>query len=120
MYRIAFYRNASGRSPVEEFLESMPEKHQKKAAGFLELLAAEGPRLERPYADHVRGALRELRIRFGHNQYRAFHFFMMGNLAVLVHAFAKKTQQLPEREIKTAEERMKDFQERMVRGDVTP
>jgi len=46
-----------------------------------------------------------------------FHFFVQEQRVVLVHAFAKKTQKLPEREIETAEERMKDFKKRMAAGE---
>ncbi len=120
MYRIAFYRTSAGRSPVEEFVNALPVKHQRKVASALEMLESEGPALRRPYADHVRGPLRELRVLFGGNQYRVFHFFLVGDLVVLVHAFQKKTQELPEREIRTAEERMKDFRDRVSRGEVVP
>ncbi len=113
MYQIVFYTNARGESPVEEFISAMPTKQQRKVGSFLELLAQEGPALRRPYADHVRGDLRELRMQFGRNEYRVFHFFVQEQRVVLVHAFAKKTQQLPQREIETAEERMKDFIKRL-------
>ena len=120
MYTVVYYRTERGESPVEEFIDALPEKYQRKVAGFLEMLAAEGPRLRRPYADHVRGSLRELRIQFGRNEYRFFHFFVTGERVVLVHAFAKKTQKLPEREIETAEARMKDFLRRLAEGGLVP
>jgi phage-related protein len=116
MYQIVFYTNARGEPPVEEFVNAMPTKQQRKVGSFLELLAQEGPALRRPYADHVRGDLRELRLQFGRNEYRIFHFFVRGQRVVLVHAFAKKTQQLPDREIETALERMKDFLSRFPPG----
>ena len=118
MYRIAFYRTARGESPVEEFLNALPEKHQRKIAGFLELLEEHGPALMRPYADHVRGPLRELRVPFGRHAYRVFHFIAAGDRVVLLHAFAKKTPDLPAREIATAEGRMKDWLERLARGEI--
>jgi phage-related protein len=98
----------------------MREKEQRKVAGFLELLAQEGPQLRRPYADHVRGDLRELRMPFGTNEYRVFHFFVQGERVILVHAFAKKTQKLPVRESETAEARMKDFKGRLAAGEFEP
>jgi phage-related protein len=119
-YRVVFYRRARGESPVEDFVAKMPVKHQQKLATFLELLADQGPRLERPYASHVRGHLRELRVGFGRDEYRIFHFFVSGERVVLLHAFAKKTQQLPRREIETAEARMIDFQRRLEDGELIP
>lgn len=120
MYRIVFYRTAGGRAPVEEFLGELPAKQQNKMAAILEMLAESGPALKRPYADHVRGPLRELRVQFSGNQYRVFHFFVLEDIVVLVHAFAKKTPQLPEREIRTAEERMREYEGRVSRGEVVP
>jgi phage-related protein len=117
MYEIVFYTTARGDSPVEGFINALTEKEQRKVAGFLELLSHEGPQLRRPYADHVKGDLRELRMQFGRNEYRVPHFFVQGQRVVLVHAFAKKSQKLPEREIETAEERMKDFKKRLSAGE---
>jgi len=59
-------------------------------------------------------------MQFGRNQDRVFHFFMQGDRVVLVHAFAKKTQELPVREIETAEGRMEDFRNRVKAGEVEP
>ena len=120
MYEIALYTSARGESPVEEFVNALSEKEQRKVAGIFELLAQEGPALKRPYADQVRGDIRELRMQFGRNEYRIFHFFMVSQRVILVHAFAKKTQKLPAREIETAEGRMKDFRARVERRELTP
>jgi len=120
MYDIVYYTNARGESPVEEFVGAMSGKHQRKVAAFLELLAHEGPQLRRPYADHVKGDLRELRMQFGRNEYRVFHFFVHGERVVLVHAFSKKSQKLPVREIETAEVRMRDFKARLESGELEP
>lgn len=117
MYRVAFYVTASGRSPVEEFLDSLSPKERHRVVEILAMLQEEGPSLRRPYADHVRGPLRELRVQLGRNRYRLFHFFVPENVAMILHAFAKKTQRLPEREIRTAEERMLEIRNRISRGE---
>ncbi len=120
MYEVVYYTNVRGGSPVEDFVNAMPEKQQRKVAAFLELLAREGPRLRRPYADHVKGELRELRMQFGRNEYRIFHFFVLKERVVLVHAFTKKTDKLPRREIETAEQRMRDFKQRLESKELGP
>ena len=51
MCRVVFCRTLRGKSPVEAFLNLPPEKHQRKVAGFLELLAEHRPGWVRPYAD---------------------------------------------------------------------
>ena len=50
-----------------------------------------------------------MRIHHSSNQYRILYFFYVRKRIVLVHAFAKKTQELKEREIETAERRMDDW-----------
>jgi phage-related protein len=112
-YEVVFYRTARGESPVERFVGSLPRSAQQKLAAMLILLAEEGPRLGRPYAAHVRGPLRELRVQFARHETRILHFLVRERQVVLLHAFAKKTQRLQERELATAEARMKDLMRRL-------
>ena len=51
----------------------------------------------------------EVRIQHGNNIFRLFGFFDGNNLVVLNHAFTKKTQKTPKKEIKVAEQRKKDY-----------
>jgi len=116
--RVQLYRPAGGASPVTEFLESLAEKDQAKVAAALDYLGQQGPALRRPDAAQVRGKLWELRISLRRNEYRLLYFFMEGQLVVVAHGFVKKTQAIPAREIKTAENRMKDFEARVKKGEV--
>ena len=85
-------------------------------AAYLSLLEEQGPNLKRPYADIVRGKIRELRIHYSSNQYRILYFFQMPDQIVLLHAFSKKTQQLKSRDIELAEKRMEDWMRRFPMG----
>jgi len=85
-------------------------------AAHLSLLEEQGPNLKRPYADIVRGKIRELRLRYGSNQYRIFYFFQVLDQIVLVHAFSKKAQQLKKKDIELAERRMEDWIRRFPAG----
>ena len=109
MYDLVFYTTERGDSPIDDFLDSLNKKARAKVAAHLSLLEEEGPNLKRPYADVVRGKIRELRIHLSSNQYRVLYFFQLRNQIVLVHAFLKKTQQLKERDIELAERRMQDW-----------
>jgi phage-related protein len=40
---------------------------------------------------------------------RAFYCFLVGKRVVVVHAFVKKTQQTPDKELKLARKRMKEL-----------
>jgi phage-related protein len=59
-------------------------------------------------------------VSLGRNEYRLLYFFMGGEIVVVAHAFAKKTQAIPPREIETAEKRMKDYEVRVKKGEVMP
>ena len=50
------------------FSYGLDKKTRAKAAAYLSLLEEEGPNLKRPYADVVRGKIRELRIHYSANQ----------------------------------------------------
>ncbi len=109
MYRIVYYSSARGDCPVLEFIESLDEKAATKVLAFIELLKEKGPNLLRPYADKVRGPVRELRVQLGHRNIRTLYFFMRREDIVLVHSFLKKTNAIEEADIRLAESRMADW-----------
>lgn len=116
MYDLVLYATERGDSPIDEFLDGLDKKSRAKVAAYLSLLEEEGPNLKRPYADVVRGKIRELRIHYSSNQYRVFYFFHVRDQIVLVHALSKKTQQLKEKDIELSERRMADWVRRFPAG----
>ena len=116
MYNVIFYTTERGDSPVDDFLDGLDKKSLAKVAAHLSLLEEQGPHLKRPYADVVRGKIRELRIHQSSNQYRILYFFQVRDQVVLTHAFSKKTQQLKEKDIELAERRMEDWLRRFPAG----
>lgn len=106
MYQIIYYTTERGDSPVENFLETLDRKVFTKVAAFIGYLAEKGTNLHRPYSDHVKGAIRELRISFAHNEMRVLYFFQFKEQVVLLHGFLKKDQQLKKSDIELAERRM--------------
>ena len=119
MYNLVFYTTERGDSPVDDFLDELDKKSRAKVAAHMSLLEEQGPNLKRPYADVVRGKIRELRIHHSSNHYRILYFFHLREQIVLVHAFSKKTQQLREKDIELAERRMEDWMRRFPAGGVT-
>ncbi len=109
MFDLVFYTTERGYSPIDEFFDGLDKKSRAKVAAHLSLLEDQGPNLKRPYADIVRGKIRELRIHYSSNQYRILYFFQVRDQIVLVHAFIKKTQQLKEKDIELAESRMEEW-----------
>jgi len=74
LYNIVFYTAERGDSPLDDFLDGLDKKSRAKVAAYLSLLEEQGPNLKRPYADIVKGKIRELRIHYSSNYYRIFYF----------------------------------------------
>jgi len=114
-YQIIFYIDREGKSLTEEFLDSLEVKVRAKVEKWIEKLEQYGPNLPRPYADKVKGKIRELRIIFQSTYYR-FLFFFIGKTIVITHGFIKRTRKIPKTEIERAERLRKDFLQRFKKG----
>ena len=79
-------------------------------ARLAELLIEHGPSLRLPHSRALGDGLFELRPHGRTGIGRAFYCFMVGKRFVVLHAFIKKTQQTPERELKLARRRLKEIQ----------
>lgn len=90
-------------------IESWPVDVVADYAHLLELLAEHGPNLRLPHSRALGGGLFELRSRGGVGTGRAFYCFLIGKRVVIVHAFIKKTQQTPDKELKLARKRAKEL-----------
>lgn len=92
---------------VEEFLFQLPENARAKASSDLVMLRQYGPFLKQPFSKKITKDLFELRIK-GKNSTRIFYTFS-SNRIYLLHAFRKKSQKIPPKEIKVALDRMKQL-----------
>ena len=116
-YDVLFYETDEGRCPAQDFLDGLPVKVRAKVAKWLDLLRREGPDLPRPYADVVRGKIRELRVSFGGMHQRLLYFFHDKRI-IITHGFVKKTANVPEDELIRAQRWMDDFMHRTERGEI--
>jgi len=89
-------------------IESWPVDVLADYARLVELLAEHGPSLRLPHSRAFGDGLFELRPRSGIG--RAFYCFRIGKRIVVVHAFIKKTQDTPDKELKLARKRVKELQ----------
>ena len=80
-------------------------------ARLVELLIEYGTDMRLPHSRAFGGGLFELRPRGRSGIGRAFYCFMIGQRVVILHAFIKKTQDTPDRELKTARKRLKDLKD---------
>ena len=110
--RVLYYIDEKGRNPIWEFITSLPQDERDKCFEYIAYLEEMGEQVRRPVGDYLGDKLYELRPK----QTRLIYFFMLKDSAVLVHAFRKKSNEIPEREIKLALKRMNDFILRYQKG----
>ena len=110
MRKIHFYKTESNNCPVEEFLDSLSGKQAQKVVWVLKLIEDLAV-IPKQYFKKLKNTseIWEVRIQMGNNIFRILGFFQKGNLIVLNHAFAKKTQKIPKREIEIAEQRRQEY-----------
>ncbi|MFC2072517.1 type II toxin-antitoxin system RelE/ParE family toxin [Chloroflexota bacterium] len=108
-WHIEYYESATGRSPVEEFIDSLDAKSKARVARTLDLLEEFGVSLGMPYTRHLEKHLWELRVRHGRSRYRIIYFLYTGQTFVLLHGLTKKTGPVPIVDIKIAGSRREDY-----------
>ncbi|MDD5559595.1 type II toxin-antitoxin system RelE/ParE family toxin [Candidatus Methylomirabilis sp.] len=89
-------------------IESWPVDVLADYARLVELLTEYGPTLRLPYSRALGDGLFELRPRGRSSVGRAFYCFLVGKRVVVLHAFLKKSQHTPDRELKLARKRLKE------------
>lgn len=105
-WQVEFFEEENGRCPVEDFLQKLPNAHTGKILQVIRVLREQGPALPFPYSSQVEGPLRELRIHFGRHHYRVLYYGDPQRVFVLLHAFEKRTAQIPLQETSIAKQRM--------------
>jgi len=110
MRKIIFYRLETGKSPVEAFFDSLTNKQFERIAFVLDLIE-QIDIVSRKYFKKLEGTdgIWEVRAQQGNNTFRILGFFDGRNLVVLDHAFAKKSQKTPKKEIALAQKRKRDY-----------
>jgi phage-related protein len=106
MRKIKFYKLETGRCPVEEYFNSLTNKQFEKISFVLDLIE-QLDIVPRKYFKKLIGTedIWEVRVQHGNNLFRILGFFEGNDLVILNHAFTKKTQKIPKKEIETAEKR---------------
>jgi phage-related protein len=79
-------------------------------ARLIELLVEYGPDLRLPHSRAFGDGLFELRPKGRSGIGRVFYCYLVGKRVIVLHAFIKKSQQTPDRELKLARKRLKEVQ----------
>jgi len=114
-YEVELFADNKNNCPVELFLQGMPKKARPKISTRISLLQEKGYDMPSGYCKKLKGhpGLLELIYKYRTNAYRIFYFFS-GNKIILLHAFLKKTEKTPNREIELAEKRMVECKEKRI------
>ena len=104
-WKVLFFQTTRGEYSVKDFIGEQDPTIRSKIALSILLLKNQGPFLKPPYIKKLQDKLYELRIS-GITQIRIFYTIHHSEY-YLLHAFTKKTQKTPNRELKIAVDRMK-------------
>jgi phage-related protein len=106
-WAINLFQTKRGEFPVKDFIEKQDFSIKIKIERYITLLKISGPFLKPPFMKKIQNKLYELRI-VGKEQIRIF-YTKNNESYYLLHAFKKKSQKTPSKEIKTAVDRMKEI-----------
>ena len=117
MHEIRFYKDPNGVQPAKEFLKNLQNQNSKNAriqvkqiASYITLLQERGLSLNKNIIDKVNEKYNIWELRPGCN--RVLFVAWIDGMFVLLHAFPKKTQKTPKREIDQAIREVKDLRKR--------
>lgn len=100
-YRVEYYN-----ARVLAEIEAWPVDILADYARLVELLMEHGPNLRMPHSKAMGEGMFELRPKGKEGIGRAFYCYLVRRRVVVVHAFVKKTQQTPERDLTLARKRV--------------
>ena len=112
MKEIIFYKLPSGKSPIEDFLDSLSSKEAQKVVWVLKLIE-ELEQVSTKYYKQLQNTdgIVEIRAQTGKNHFRLLGFEHNKKLVILTNGFKKKDQKVPKSEIKLAQSRRKEYLE---------
>ncbi len=116
MFTLIAYKDREGRSPLREYTEDLPRNQKAKILAYLAVLEEFGFSLRRPMADSLGSKLGLYELRPG--RHRILYFFYDRDTIVLLHAFLKQTDAIPQRELIIALNRKADYLKRKVSHEI--
>lgn len=96
---------------VRDEIESWPVGMLADYARLVELLIEFGPDVRMPHSRAMGDGLFELRPRGREGIGRALYCFLVGQQAMVLHGFIKKSQVTPRRDLEIARRRMKEVRD---------
>ncbi len=106
---VVFFRTGSGTEPVRRWLKRLPVAHRKAIGEDIKTVQFGWP-LGMPLVEKLEPYLWEVRTKVPDGIARVL-FTVDGQVMILLHGFIKKTRKIPQKEISTAQSRLKQYQE---------
>lgn len=103
-WKIEFY------SGVDESILKMPPKIQARMIKLLELMEKHGANLGPPHTESMGDSLFEIRAKAQEGIGRGLFCYLKDQRIIVLHAFVKKSQKTPKRELDLAKQRKKEVQ----------
>lgn len=111
MSKLRFYETGRGLSPVQEFLDGASLELRRNFIDAVNLLI-QGQTLSMPLSrsfSSIHHGLHELRLKDRAGQIRVFYFIKKQGDIYIIHAFRKKTRELPRREVRLILKRIREI-----------
>ncbi|KAA1176072.1 type II toxin-antitoxin system RelE/ParE family toxin [Marinobacter salinexigens] len=102
VWEIEFYRK------VDEDLARMPPKIQARLVRLMELMEKHGANLGEPHTKSLGNDLFEIRAKAKEGIGRGIFCYMHGKRIIVLHAFVKKDQKTPKKDLELAKARLKE------------
>ena len=105
-WKVDFYAD------VENQILNMPPKIQARMIKLLELMEKHGANLGPPHTTSMGAGLFEVRAKAQEGIGRGLFCYLKGKHIYVLHAFVKKSQKTPKKELDLARERQREVQKR--------
>ncbi|MBI5411715.1 type II toxin-antitoxin system RelE/ParE family toxin [Candidatus Peregrinibacteria bacterium] len=100
-YKAYYYLKSNGRAPLAQYVINLKDKKaEEEIFAAISWLIDEKCQLPPPYIKHVWKKIYELRLECKGNQYRIFYFIYIEGKIILLDAYTKKTNRIPNRLLK--------------------
>ena len=93
---------------VEEFILKLPQGLSARYFHLTDLMIEFGSNLGMPHTKAISGGFFELRIKSKEGIGRVFYCTLVGKRIVMLHGFVKKSQKIPEKELRKAKLRFSE------------
>lgn len=106
---IEFYQTLRKRSPVTDFIDSQDKRDQTILLTVLENITEDGFNAKGCQFRQLEGKLWEIKVKTPSGGYRLLYATIQADLLFILHAFKKKTQKAPKKELDIARKRLKEI-----------